>query len=137
MSGIGGYGTTLSGATSLPAPGGVVEIVNITLPEFTRTDIDVSSMEPGDYAMEFIGGMIDGGVVDIEVNYDKTQTAAVIGAIDSVNEAWTITFPDSATLVFDGYINKGVGGSAPMNDKISQVLSMKVSGLPVFTPTPA
>jgi hypothetical protein len=129
MAGIGGFGTTLAGATT----GTVGEIVKISLPELGITDIDVSSMDSTDNYMEFIGGSVEPGVIDVEVNYDKTDTATLIGRLRAANEVWTITFPDGSTWVTSGYINKLGGGTAGTNEKIGQMLSIKCSGKPTFT----
>jgi hypothetical protein len=132
MAGIGGFATTLKGSVSFTS--NVLEIVKIDLPEVSVTDIDVSSMDSTSNFMEFIGGSIDPGVIDIEVNYDAVHEAAVEDAILLANESWTITFPDGATWVTDGYINKMGAGTAGTNEKIGRVMSIKCSGIPVYTP---
>jgi hypothetical protein len=132
MGGIGGYKTTVAGATSLTA--GVVEVSNISFPEIAVTDIDVTSFDSPSNFGEHIAGMKDPGVIEMEVNYDKTSLAAMIAAIGLANEAWTITLPDTSTYVVQGYIAKAFGGSTDNTTKIPGVLSIQCSGVPVFTP---
>jgi hypothetical protein len=131
MGGIGGYKTTISGATSITS--GVVEVTNVSFPEIAVTDIDVTSFDSVSNYGEHIAGMKDPGVIDLEVNYDPTSLAAMIAAIGLVNEAWTILLPDTSTYVVDGYISKAVGGSTDNTTKIPGVLSIQCSGVPVFT----
>jgi hypothetical protein len=94
----------------------------------TLTDIDVSSFDSTENFMEFIGGSKDPGVIDVELNYDATMDATLVGALGAANETWTITFSDASTWATDGYINKMGGGTSAPNDKISRVVSIKCSG---------
>lgn len=131
MAGQGGFATTITGAVNFTSTIG--EIVSISLPELGMTDIDVSSMSSASNYMEFVGGSIDPGVIDVELNYDKAQDALLFAAIGDDNEKWTITFPDSSTWASDGYINKMGGGTSAPNDKISRVVSIKCSGVSSHT----
>jgi hypothetical protein len=132
MAGIGGFQTTVKGAVSFT--GDVVEVTNISFPELSVTDIDVSSFDSEDNFMEFVGGSVDPGVIDLELNYDKTQDVAMLASLGLANEDFTVTFPDGSTWVTDGYVNKIGGGTSAPNDKISRVMSIKCSGVPAFTP---
>jgi hypothetical protein len=134
MGGIGGYKTTVAGAVSLTT--GVVEITNISLPEITVTDIDVTSFDsPSNYG-EHIAGAKDPGVIEMEVNYEKDSLDAMVAAIGLDNEEWTITLPDNSKYVVDGHIAKAFGGSTDNTTKIPGVLSIQCSSIPVFTEAP-
>jgi len=130
MAGQGGFATTLGGAVNFAGTNTLGEIVSISLPELGMTDIDVSSMDSASNFMEFVGGPIDPGVIDVELNYDKAEDALLYAAIGDANEKWTITFPDASTWASDGYVNKIGGGTATPNDKINRVMSIKCSGIP-------
>jgi hypothetical protein len=133
MSGIGGFQTLLKGSSNLTNTASVLEITSISLPELGVTDIDVSSMDSTDNFMEFIGGSVDPGLIDITLNYDPAVDADILAAVGDVNETWTITFPDNSTWATVGYVNKMGGGTSTMNDKIDRVLSIKCSGVPTQT----
>jgi hypothetical protein len=133
MAGQGGFKTTLGGSSNFTGTSVVSEITSISLPELGMTDIDVSSFDSANNYMEFIGGSVDPGVIDIELNYDKAVDALLIAALGDVNETWTITFPDASTWATNGYINKMGGGTSAPNDKISRVLSIKCSGIPTHS----
>lgn len=134
MAGQGGFVTTLGGSSNFTGTNVIGEITSISLPELGMTDIDVSSFDSANNYMEFIGGSIDPGVIDVELNYDADEDALVLAALGDVNETWTITFPDASTWATDGYINKMGGGTTAPNDKITRVLSIKCSGVPTHTP---
>ena len=127
MAGIGGFATTIAGSVNTTPIG---EITSISLPELGMTDIDVSSFDSSSNFMEFVGGSVDPGVIDVELNYDGDVDTLLLAALGDANETWTITFPDASTWATNGYINKMGGGSSAPNDKISRVVSIKCSGVP-------
>jgi hypothetical protein len=130
MAGQGGFATTIAGSVNTTPIG---EITSISLPELGMTDIDVSSFDSASNYMEFVGGSVDPGVIDIELNYTPADDALILAAVGDVNETWTITFPDSSTWATNGYINKMGGGSTAPNDKISRTMSIKCSGVPTHS----
>jgi hypothetical protein len=143
MAGQGGFATRLNGTidfimdtavtnvTSLTAFIG--EVSGITLPELTKGDIDVSSFDSASNFMEYVGGQVEPGVIDVTLNYDAEEDALVETAFLSGNQKWYITFPDDTGIQTDGYLNKRGGGSAPQNGKIDRVVSIKCSGIPTQT----
>ena len=133
MAGQGGFATTLGGSVNFTGTNVIGEITSISMPELSMTDIDVSSMDSVQNYMEFVGGSVDPGLIDVELNYDKDEDALVLAAVGDVNETWTITFPDGSSWATNGYINKMGGGTSAPNDKISRVLSIKCSGVPTHS----
>lgn len=142
MAGQGGFVTRLNGTENFNTAGNsnataisdlssfIGEVTSISLPETGITDIDVSSFDSASNYMEFIAGSKDPGVIDIELNYDKDEDAALLAAVGEANEVWQITFPDSSIWKSVGYMNKMGGGTSAPNDKISRVASIKLTGLP-------
>jgi len=142
MAGIGGFTTILNGTENFNTSNNTAatavsdltdfigEVTSISLPELGMTDIDVSSFDSASNFMEFIGGSVDPGVIDIELNYDKAEDALLLGSLRDANEIWQITFSDSSIWKSDGYVNKIGGGTSAPNDKISRVASIKCSGVP-------
>ena len=133
MAGIGGFKTFVVGAVTMTAVTGIVEVTSMSLPELGMTDIDVSSFDSASNFMEFVGGSVDPGVLDMELNYNAANDTLLLGAIGAANEDWTITFPDASTWITNGYINKMGGGATAPNDKISRVASIKCSGVPTHS----
>ncbi len=142
MAGQGGFVTRLNGTENFNTAGNtnvsnttalssfIGEVVSISMPEIGMTDIDVSSFDSSSNFMEFVGGSKDPGVIDIELNYDGTETTALLAAVGNATEIWQISFPDDSIWKSVGYINKVGGGTSAPNDKISSVASIKLTGVP-------
>jgi hypothetical protein len=125
--GIKGFGSTLAGSSL----GTVVEITTIGGPNIEVDDIELTHMASPNGYKEFIGGLIDGGTIDLTINYTKAQITALSAAL-GVSDTITITLPDTSTWVFGGYV-KSLGQETPMGDKISNSITIKASGKPTFT----
>jgi predicted secreted protein len=129
-SGISGFGTTLAGGSA----GTIGMITKLSITGLEVNDIDITTMESPDGWREFIAGLKDAKEIQCDMLYENNNMDTILAALGDVNETWTITLPDGATFVCDGYI-KAVGGvGIPMDDKISQTFSIKLSGAPTFTP---
>lgn len=126
--GISGYGTELEGSVA----GAIGMITNISHSYGVSVDIDISTMASPQKWMQFISGMLDAKEMSLNVLYEKSQEVIFMAAL-GVSQTWTITFPDGSTFACAGYL-KDVGSQVPMNDKISQTVNFKRSGVPVFTP---
>ena len=59
MAGQGGFGTTLKGSVSFTTGAEIADVISVSLPELSMTDIDISTMDSASNYMEFIGGSID------------------------------------------------------------------------------
>ena len=135
MSGLFGKGTTLEGVTT----GYVGYITNISTNETLET-IDTTSME-SDYR-EFIASWHDAGEITLTCNYDGSALGvgdalhkAYLGtayAADVDCETWTVTLPDGSTLSCDGMITN-LSTAVPFDDKITQDVTIKLTGEPTFT----
>lgn len=126
-SGITGTGATLSGATT----GAVGEIISVSGPGATATDIDITNF--ASTAKEFIGGLVDWGEMTIGVIYESTLAQTLDGRVSQTSEVWTFTFSNTDTFTFTGYI-KGLGIENPMDDTVTQEITIKLTGsvAPVF-----
>ncbi len=142
MAGIGGFGIRINGTenfneaanSSATNTAGLAsfmgEVTSISIGEETRSEIDVSSFDSVNNIMEFIGGQIEPGTIDIELNYDKDELALALAAMTSVNEVWQLSFPDDSIFKSAGFMSKAVGGDTNPNGKISGTASIKLSGGP-------
>lgn len=142
MAGQGGFVTRLNGTENFNVAGNtnvsnttalssfIGEVTSISLPEIGVTDIDVSSFDSASNYMEFVSGSKDPGLIDIELNYDKTEDALLLAALGDANEVWQLSFPDDSIWKSVGYIDKIGGGTTAPNDKISRVASIKMTGVP-------
>jgi predicted secreted protein len=124
-----GHGTTLSGATT----GAIAQIISVGLPDQKVDDLDVTTMASANKWREFIPGLKDAGTIQLQLLYEKANYQKVQNILGATPEVWTITLPDGSTFVSTAYINAN-GGDSPMEDKVTQSVTMKLSGEPTFTP---
>jgi len=139
--GIHGHGATLAiGATTIG------NITTITGPSEARDPIDISTMDSTSKFREFIPGMSDAGEITMDLNYDGTAA----GTADALNTLYLSTASETITINFNettdatnnstfasvGFIT-ALGHAIPFDDKVSQSLSCKLTGVPTFTDQPA
>lgn len=132
-----GNGVTLKGQSSLTS--GIDEVIRIGFPDIDVEDIDISSMGIDTNVVayrSFVPGLIDGGSIEVDLLYVPANAQALLAAVASTPETWTITIPAvgtsaTATFAVEGYI-KGLGGDIPRGDKIAQTVTIKTSGVPTF-----
>lgn len=126
-----GHGASFTiGATT------VANIIAITGPDQTKDPIDISTMDSTSKFREFIGGMLDAGEITFEINYDGSAA----GTTDALNtlyvatatETMTVTFPDTSLWAAVGFIT-ALGHAVPFDDKITQSLTVKLTGVPTYT----
>lgn len=118
----------------------VAEVNDITPPSLSRDDIEVTHHQSPSRWREFIKGLKDAGEFSMSINYipsNSTHNASTGLLADFANDTtidtWTLVFPDTAatTWSFPGYV-KGFSPSAPIDDKLSADVTMKVAGQPTL-----
>ncbi len=133
-----GNGAILKGQSSLTS--GIDEVTSIRFPDIDVEDIDITSMDVSTNVTafrSFVPGLIDGGSIEVDLNYAPANAAALISAVGSAPETWTIAIPavgtsGTATFAVKGYIG-GLSGEIPQGDKIIQTVKIKASGVPTFS----
>lgn len=128
-----GHGAVLSiGGTTIG------NIISITGPSQTRDSIDISTMDSASKFREFIPGMLDGGEATFDVNYDGASGATANDLNDALTQtASTIVItlpPTNATSSWSssGFVT-ALGFAVPFDDKVTQPVTIKFSGVPTFT----
>lgn len=129
-----GRGTTISygdsgSDTSFTA---LAEVVDCPLPEIsTPSKVPATHYLSGDF-MDYVSpGFKDVGDIELELNYEASQTATLIDLV-GVEKWWLITLPDGATYLFPGYISK-LGGTNPKDNVIKQKVGLAIIGEITFT----
>jgi len=92
------------------------------------TFIDVTAHDSAGGWKEFVGGLTDGGTLELTGNYD----AADVGQVELIAErgnsaAVVVTFSDSSTSTFSAIVG-GYSLSNPLDDKVEFTCSLKVTG---------
>jgi predicted secreted protein len=135
-----GHGTVLTcnDGTNTTTVG---NITTITGPSQTRDPIDISTMDSTSKHREFIPGMLDAGELTFTCNYDGTA-AGTANELDTLKTAtamtWTVTFDDAGptTETNSSWASAGfvtaLGHAVPFDDKITQDVSVKCTGVPTY-----
>ena len=109
----------------------VAQIVDIGPPEIEADDIDVSNMKSPEQFKQFDPGWADAGEVEVTVQYEKAAATALY-ALFRQKKGFKMTFEDGSSWGLDGYIKK-FGGEVDREGVITQTITVKVSGKPLFT----
>ena len=128
--GLHGHGTSLSINAIV-----IGNIVSISGPDQSRDSIDISTMDSTDKWREFTTGMLDAGEITFDLNYD----GAAVGTANDLNTAFTavastilVTLPDTSSFSASGFIT-ALGTAIPFDDKVSQSVTVKLTGAMTFT----
>jgi predicted secreted protein len=121
----------------------VAEVGNITPPSFSRDAQDATHTESTEGWREFIPGLKDAGELSCELNLvpDSATMELVLGTFDSdVLQQVRILFADGvqtgptptcSRFTCNGIIT-GFPLEAPMDDKMTATITVKISGKPTF-----
>lgn len=80
---------------------------------------------------EKIPGLKDGGDITVEIEYERSQHAALFDTLFMVPRGFRATLPDGSKFEFNGFINE-LPVASPLDDRITTSFSIAVSGAPVF-----
>lgn len=127
-----GLGTTVevetdAGSGSYTALG---LVTNLTPPNQSVDDIDVTTMDSANRTREFIQGLIDPGDMSVDLLYDPggdTDDFILTWREQAENRSVRITYPGGAKDTFSAY-PKSYAPSIPVGDKMSATLTLKVAG---------
>ncbi len=135
------YGSILQqgdGATP-EAYSNVAEIIELTPPNMSRDEIDVTSHSSSDGYREFIGGLRDGGEVPFKANWLPSNAThdgntGVLAQFNSdTNANWKIVLPNDTGIEirFRGFV-KEHNPDTPLEEQAQLEGSIKVSGKPTL-----
>lgn len=126
-----GYGTTLSTADTSGGSYTIQgEVTNISLSGIDSDVIDLTHSESPDEFREKIAGLGDAGQLTADLTYNAADTAAIY-ALHRVNKFFKISIAGGATWICGGFL-KTLGQENPHDDKITQSITVELSGKPVF-----
>jgi len=123
------------------------QVKDISGPNISRGDIDVSDHDSTSGYREYLPGMADGGDVSFSIGLDTANTAHVgaagtglLGSLDTdgcTMPAWQLTLntcSGTAIWTFDGYVN-GMGFSSPIEGENTADVGVKITGKPALAVT--
>lgn len=138
MAGIDGFGTALQrgdGATPTETFTTIANLTSIEGPGIERETIDVTAHDSEGGWMEFVGGLKDGGEVEVEVNYDPSQHDTLVADFDDEDPTnYRLVFPDdiATTWSFSAILTE-FSPEAPYDDKLVASMTFKVTGKPTLS----
>lgn len=108
----------------------IAEITGISGPTMSRTTIDTTALDtPGGY-MTFITGLRDPGTITLNMNFVRDTYIVMKDDFESdTAQNYEIVLPDddTTTFEFEGLVTE-LPLDMPTNDKISAVITIKISG---------
>lgn len=134
-----GYGVSLAVSDADPAVNPINAVGNITAftpPAGTRDIVDVTSSNSLNFAREFIAGLIDYGEAGAEMIWDLgTASDILLRSLltERTPRTWRATFSQytpAKTITFKAFLT-GYEPDAPMEDKMTASITLKVTGAPV------
>ena len=122
----------------------IAEVKDISGPGYETGTHDVTNQSSPGAVREFIAGLIDAGEVTFDVNWlpgNATHDAStgllaaqLARALKSFQLVWP-QFTPNEQCAFDALVT-GFEVSSPVDDPLSASITLKVSGLPVWTTLP-
>lgn len=114
----------------------VAEILELTPPNMSRDEIDVTSHQSADGYREFISGLRDGGEVAFKANWLPTNathdgTTGLLETFnDNVNHNWKVILPNTLiTISLRGFLT-AFEPDLPLEEQAQLSGTIKVSGKP-------
>lgn len=126
-----GAGVQLHNGTTLVE---LDEVVSFPLPEDQADEIEVTHLKSPDRRREYIAGLIDGGTVEVELNYvPNSETDQLIRAARSAADVRTIVFtiPDGDTgweITTSAFVQGYARGPVAVDQKMNAVVRFRITG---------
>lgn len=135
--GVFGHGTLLQLHDGVSSYATILEVTDISGPGFATDSVEYTSHDSANKAREFGPGLIDSGEVTFSVNYQPAATTHGNSAgllyvwKNRATRNWKLIFPDGSTTtwIFSAFITK-FEPKAPIDDKLSADITLKITGLP-------
>lgn len=133
------FGTTLKigdGATP-EVFSAIAEVTNVGGPGMSLETIDVTSdSSPGGWK-EYVGGLLDGGEIKLELNFapgNATHQALAAAMGSRAKKNFKLVFPDTpaTTWSFAAFVTN-FEPSAPADGKLGASATLKITGQPTLT----
>jgi len=141
MTDVAAYGTQLKlGDGASPEVFTVIaQVTSIGGPNLEMDALDVTAHDSTAGWREFIGGLLSGGEVSLEINYDPVggthdaSTGLIAELEGRTISNYQLVFPDAATTTweFTALVTR-FSPSAPVADKLTASITLQVSGQPTL-----
>lgn len=132
-----GYGATFERGTGSPlAFTEVARVVELGAPNISRDAVETTHLKSTSRYKEFIAGMRDGGEVSLTIVYNPenaTHTSLKTDFDSNELGEYRVTIPSDTNYewTFQGLITS-METPLPMDDKVTQAITIKVTGVVTF-----
>ena len=128
MAGTHGYNTKVEYDADGNFGAGPVEVtgvISIEGGDRTVTRTNTTHLKSTGAVKTSVPGFIDDGTLSLTCDYDETVYAALeVIFLARTLEYWRITYPDSSTLIGEGYISNLSKPSVPEDDRITYTIEI-------------
>ena len=112
-------------------------LTGVTSPEKSQENIDTTTLDTANFYKTFIGGLLEGGEVNIKGYFDVSDAGqlALNTALEARTvDAYTLTHPTATgtSLTFSALVTKWKIGECNLKDAIGFEATLKVSGKPTL-----
>ena len=112
----------------------VGEVVSIGGPSVDVSVVEVTHLASPSRAKEFIAGLIDPGEFEFEANFLKADFNTLWGDCVAGTSRWfKVIFSDTSSFLVNGFF-KTLKPNTAGNDRHMYTASIKITGLPTYTP---
>jgi len=113
----------------------LAEVIDLTPPNQQTEEVEKSHLRSPGKTREYLSGWNDPGEAGVTINFiPGSATATLILGLKAsgVARAHRITWPNGEIWTFSGFI-KGFEASSPMDDRLTAVVTIRVTGDTVIT----
>lgn len=137
-----GVGTTLyvgDGASpeTFPSENEIAEVLSISGPEMDSDEVEVTPLNTPGAAKQYIGGLIDNGQMQLELNWiaSQQQVQLINDQRTAVRRTYRITWPTSpeSSATFQAFV-KTISFNTEAGAQIRNTMTLRITGAVEFTP---
>ncbi|MCI0384590.1 phage tail tube protein [Streptomyces sp. CNQ085] len=113
----------------------IANLTDISPPSSERETHDVTTHQSPDKHREYIGGLVDGGEVSCDINYDPREHDSLRADFEDPDPRnYKIVWPGTLGDVEFAAVMTGFEYSAAHDGKLEGTITFQVSGKPTFNP---
>lgn len=117
----------------------IAGVTNVGGPALGLDTVEVTSHDSTDGWEEFVGGILRSGEVSLDINYDPAgvthdaTTGLIADMVARTVRNFELIFPDDVATTWDfAALVTGFEPGAPVDDKLSASVTLKVTGVPTL-----
>ncbi len=126
----------LTTTISTTADGTIAQVRGISGPGASGDAVDCTTLDNSGRYRAFLGGLVDGGEVTLDLVYDTEDANHQVLAqllTSQAERAFTITYPSTfSPQIFNAFVS-GLSVETPLDDLITAQCTLKINGTPGFS----